>query len=152
MFQYTASVDFSTPLVHLILRQFHTYPVEVLSAQIETRHAILTAHCQSIIDSRDASTPSLSLSLYRSITILLGCSTSSVLDTVKPEYSTLQCNYLLKRVFDVADNSIYIILWPLSAQGCFSGLLVLEIWMVITSVAFRLCVWKTVQLKMLLTV
>jgi len=66
-FQYTASVDFGTPLVHLILRQFHTYPVEVLTSQIEAMHAILSTRCQSVIDFRDASTPSLSPFLYQSI-------------------------------------------------------------------------------------
>ena len=42
----------------LILQQSHTYPVEVLSSQIEARRVILSAaHHQSVTDSRDALIP-----------------------------------------------------------------------------------------------
>ena len=39
----------------------------MFSAQIEARHVILSAHRQSVIDLRDASMPTLSPSLYRSV-------------------------------------------------------------------------------------
>ena len=47
--QFAASVEVTAPLVHLILQQSHTYPVEVLSAQIDARHAVLSAHRQSLL-------------------------------------------------------------------------------------------------------
>lgn len=65
LFQYAASVEVTTPLVHLILQQSRAYPVEVLSSQIEARRK--SAHHQSVSDSCDALIPTLSPSLYRSI-------------------------------------------------------------------------------------
>ncbi|XP_065893485.1 uncharacterized protein [Dysidea avara] len=67
--QFAASVEVTAPLVHLILQQSHTYPVEVLSAKIDARRAVLSAHRQSVIDYRDALMPTLSPSLYRSVVL-----------------------------------------------------------------------------------
>jgi len=69
LLQFAASVGVTTPLVHLILQQSHAYPVEVFSAQIEARRAILSAHHQSVIDLHNALMPTLSPSSYRSVVL-----------------------------------------------------------------------------------
>ena len=113
LFQYTASVEVTVPLVHLILQQSHTYPVEVLSSQIEARRVILSAHYQSVIDSRDALILTLSPSFYRSIMLSFEMGSSSWL-TVLP----------------IQDHGFCL------HKGAFC----VQIWMATTTIAFKLCV------------
>ena len=63
-FQFSASVE----AVHCsstspYLQQSRTYPTEVLSSQVEAKHAIPSVHYQSVTDSHDALIPMLSPSL-----------------------------------------------------------------------------------------
>ena len=66
MYQYSASVAITAPLVQLILRQSSAPPADVWCDQLEAKQRIVAEHQRSLTELRDGLLPLLSSSLHRS--------------------------------------------------------------------------------------
>ena len=83
VFQFSASVAITAPLVQLILQQSSAPSAEVLCDQLEAKQCIVAEHHKSITDSYNSLVPLLSLSLHRSV-LLSGAPASSSWLTALP--------------------------------------------------------------------
>ena len=66
-YQFSASTEITSPLVHLILRQSSIYTTEVAFEQFEAKHHVVSDHRQVIVNLQESLLPSLSSSLQRSV-------------------------------------------------------------------------------------